>query len=76
MVFDNPFVFCNLLSTDRECAVEMGQALIDQHFGADINKHQIIFKDDETIYRLLEDDQSTALNAGTVSQCEPRPGSS
>ncbi|KAK2164124.1 hypothetical protein LSH36_68g04032 [Paralvinella palmiformis] len=58
---------------DRECAVEMGQALIDQHFGADINKYQIIFKDDETIYRLLEDDQSTALNAGTVSQCEPRP---
>ena len=52
----------------------MGQALIDQHFGAEVNKHQVMFRDDETIYRLLEDDQSIALNAGPTSQCEPRPG--
>ena len=60
-------------NTERERAIEMGQNLISQHFGRDIKKSEV-FKDDETVYRLLEDDDSTALNAGTTSECEPRPG--
>ena len=52
----------------------MGQSLVDQHFGGDVKKQQVTFQDDSSIYRLLEDDTSTALNGGETSECEPRPG--
>ena len=51
----------------------MGQELIDQHFGHHV-KQEKEFKDDDTYYRLLEDDESSALNAGATSQCEPMSG--
>ncbi|XP_045158695.2 uncharacterized protein LOC123524512 isoform X2 [Mercenaria mercenaria] len=56
---------------DRERAVEMGQALIDRHFGHQL-KNQETFQDADVYYRLLEDDDSSALNAGP-SDCNPRP---
>ena len=62
-------------SSDKERAMEMGQALINQHFGHQV-ANQEDFRDDDTYYRLLEDDDTTALNAGDVSHCEPRPGTS
>ena len=57
----------------KEQAIEMGQALIDNHFGHQV-KEETVFKDDDTYYRLIEDDESTALNAGATSTCRPRPG--
>lgn len=32
-----------------------------------------MFEDSDTLYRLMDDDESTALNAGEMSTCEPRP---
>lgn len=55
----------------RDRAVEMGQALIDRHFGHQI-KNQETFQDADVYYRLLEDDSTSALNAGP-SDCDPRP---
>ena len=52
--------------------MEMGQALIDQHFGSDVKKSSE-FKNDDTYYRLIEDDETMALNSGS-STCAPRPG--
>lgn len=57
---------------DRSVAVEMGQKLIDQHFGHNLKSSQM-FEDSDTLYRLMDDDESTALNAGEMSTCEPRP---
>lgn len=57
---------------DRSVAVEMGQKLIDQHFGHNLKSNQT-FEDSDTLYRLMDDDESTALNAGEMSTCEPRP---
>ena len=57
----------------REVAVEMGQSLLDQHFGHNVKSEQV-FKDDDTYYRLLEDDKSNALNAGETSSCQPTSG--
>lgn len=57
---------------DRSVAVEMGQKLIDQHFGHNLKSNQM-FEDSDTLYRLMDDDESTALNAGEMSTCEPRP---
>lgn len=51
----------------------MGQKLIDQHFGHNLKSNQT-FEDSDTLYRLMDDDESTALNAGEMSTCEPRPG--
>lgn len=59
--------------SERSAAVEMGQKLIDQHFGHNLKSDQT-FQDSDTLYRLMDDDESTALNAGEMSQCEPRPG--
>lgn len=56
---------------DRDRAIEMGQALIDRHFGHQI-KNQETFQDAEVYYRLLDDDDTSALNAGP-SDCDPRP---
>ena len=63
--------------TDRERAVEMGQSVLQKGFGHQLTGKtdgDVIFKDDNEFYRLLEDDPSGALNAGIVSECEPRPG--
>ncbi|PVD23300.1 hypothetical protein C0Q70_16566 [Pomacea canaliculata] len=57
---------------DRERAVEMGQQLIDRHFGYNVKTDEI-FRDDQTYYRLMEDDETSALNSGSVSECEPQP---
>lgn len=51
----------------------MGQALIDKHFGHNV-KSQETFQDTDVYYRLLDDDETEALNSGTMSDCEPRPG--
>lgn len=61
---------------ERSAAVEMGQHLIDEHFGHHVKgKAKTTFKDsDSAYYRLLEDDESNALNAGDISECKPRPG--
>lgn len=48
----------------------MGQALIDRHFGHQV-KNQETFQDADTYFRLLDDDHSSALNAGDLSHCEP-----
>ena len=50
----------------------MGQLLIDRHFGHNVKDGET-FQDDNSYYRLLEDDNSSALNAGPLSECEPRP---
>ncbi|CAG2211928.1 unnamed protein product [Mytilus edulis] len=57
---------------DRSIALEMGQALIDKHFGHNV-KSKETFQDADVYYRLLDDDESEALNSGTMSDCEPRP---
>ncbi|KAL4235616.1 hypothetical protein ACF0H5_004011 [Mactra antiquata] len=56
---------------DRDRAIEMGQALIDRHFGHQLKKQET-FQDADVYYKLIEDDDSDALNAGS-SDCEPRP---
>lgn len=59
---------------DRGKAIEMCRQLVERNFGHSLEKgKQTEFKDDESIYRLLEDDESTALNSGMSSLCEPRP---
>lgn len=58
---------------DRERAVEMGQALIDRHFGHHVKKNSETFEDKDVYYKLLDDDESLALNAGSMSDCDPRP---
>ncbi|KAH3698494.1 uncharacterized protein LOC127862312 isoform X2 [Dreissena polymorpha] len=55
---------------DRERAVEMGQALIDKHFGHHVKGGEL-FQDADIYYRLLEDDDTSALNSGS-SDCDPR----
>ncbi|XP_033738252.1 LOW QUALITY PROTEIN: uncharacterized protein LOC117325864 [Pecten maximus] len=58
---------------DRNVAVDMGQALIDKHFGHNVKSEEVFQDSPDKYYRLLEDDESTALNAGETSQCEPKP---
>ncbi|CAH3035075.1 unnamed protein product [Pocillopora meandrina] len=58
----------------KEKAVEMCRELVERNFGHGVEKGKHTeFKDDNSIYRLLEDDESTALNSGMSSVCEPRP---
>eukprot|EP00112_Aurelia_sp_Birch-Aquarium-sp1_P013372 Seg2837.2 transcript_id=Seg2837.2/GoldUCD/mRNA.D3Y31 product="DEP domain-containing mTOR-interacting protein" protein_id=Seg2837.2/GoldUCD/D3Y31 len=60
---------------DRGHAIEMCKQLVEKHFGKSVkNKGQLEFRDDETIYRFLEDDQTNALNSEINSDCEPRGG--
>ncbi|XP_006819587.1 uncharacterized protein LOC102804375 [Saccoglossus kowalevskii] len=58
---------------DRAKGVEMGQNLLEHHFGHHVKDSVNEFRDDNTHYRLMEDDESSALNAGLSSECEPRP---
>ena len=60
--------------SDRAAAVEMGQALIDKHFGHNVVPDEIFQDAADKYYRLLDDDESNALNAGEMSECEPRLG--
>ena len=61
--------------SERSHAVEMCKQLIEKHFGKSVkDKGQIEFRDDDTIYRFLEDDQTNALNSEMNSDCEPRKG--
>ncbi|XP_065062483.1 uncharacterized protein LOC135689250 isoform X2 [Rhopilema esculentum] len=58
---------------DRGHAIAMCKQLVEKHFGKSVKeKGQIEFRDDDTIYRFLEDDQTNALNSDIVSDCEPR----
>jgi len=58
---------------ERSHAIEMCKQLVEKHFGKSVKeKGQIEFRDDDTIYRFLEDDQSNALNSDINSDCEPR----
>ncbi len=59
--------------SDLDTAVEVGQNLIDRHFGSQVKKEET-FKPDGTLYQLLEDSETNALNAGETSSCQPRPG--
>lgn len=48
----------------------MGQMLVDKHFGHNVKSaNDVTFSADDTLYRLLEDDESSALNIGETSQC-------
>ncbi|KAK3611987.1 hypothetical protein CHS0354_011647 [Potamilus streckersoni] len=57
---------------ERDRALEIGQAIIDRHFGHQV-KDEETFRDDDVYFRLLDDDESSALNAGDISECEARP---
>mgnify|MGYP001546031829 CR=1 FL=1 len=57
----------------REEAIQMGQMLISKHFGNEVSGASE-FKTDGTLYQLLEDNETEALNSGKVSDCEPRKG--
>lgn len=69
----NPPLTITIDFAERSVAVDMGQEVINRKFGHNV-KNEEVFKDDGTFYRLLEDDESTALNHGEVSNCEPLPG--
>ncbi|XP_041359052.1 uncharacterized protein LOC121375589 [Gigantopelta aegis] len=56
---------------ERSDAIMMGQALIDKHFGHNI-KSDLSFQDNDVYYRLLDDEETHALNAGHMSDCEPQ----
>ena len=58
---------------DKETAIEVGQNLIDRHFGNQVKQDQV-FKADDTLYQLLEDSDTNALNTGATTLCTPRPG--
>ncbi|XP_057314241.1 uncharacterized protein LOC130655492 isoform X1 [Hydractinia symbiolongicarpus] len=58
---------------DRDAAISMCRQLVERHFGHSVKKESY-FKDDNSIYRFIEDDEGKALNAGIHTQCEPRPG--
>ena len=52
----------------------MGQALMDKHFCHSAKKETELLQDNDSLYRLLQDDESNSLNADVSSDCEPRPG--
>lgn len=56
--------------TDEKHAIEIGQHLIEQHFSHTVRGNDEQFRLDG-YYRLLEDDESRALNAGALSECAP-----
>ena len=59
---------------DRNEAVDWGNNIVEKHFAHAAKKDTEKFQDDDTLYRLLEDDESNALNADVSSDCQPRPG--
>ncbi|XP_077981062.1 uncharacterized protein LOC144436208 [Glandiceps talaboti] len=59
---------------DRTTAKEMGQAMLERRFCHAVKSQDTTFRDDKyTYYRLVEDDDRNALNAGISSECDPRP---
>jgi len=59
---------------ERPVAIEMCRQLVERNFGHSLEKGKDTeFRDDDSIYRLFEDDESTTLNSGMSSLCEPRP---
>lgn len=52
----------------------MCQQLVQRNFGQSVKKGPEDFKDDNSIYQFIEDVQANAMNAGIISQCEPRSG--
>lgn len=60
---------------DRSVAVMRGQELLDRGFGsvAKGKEDGLFVDDDKNLYKLLEHEESSALNAGMTSECEPRP---
>lgn len=54
--------------------MEMGNILLRQHIARDVRTpNEQTFKNEDIVYRLLEDENSAALNAGTLSECKPSP---
>lgn len=54
--------------------MEMGNILLRQHIARDVRTpNEQTFKNEDVVYRLLEDENSAALNAGTLSECKPSP---
>lgn len=61
---------------DRPAAVDMCKLLVERHFTtAASGQTSVKFKDDSSIYKFIEDDDSNALNATVPSSCAPRPAS-
>ena len=59
---------------DRETATNIGQQLVERHFGKSVKRRASTpFKDDNTIYHFISNGDSNALNAWLHTQCEPRP---
>ncbi|XP_032229397.2 uncharacterized protein LOC5505107 [Nematostella vectensis] len=58
---------------EREKAIQMCKQIVERRFGHSVEGEEVEFKDDASVYRFLEDDESNALNAGLGSLCEPRP---
>ncbi|KAK7485253.1 hypothetical protein BaRGS_00023504 [Batillaria attramentaria] len=57
--------------SDREKGVERGQRLLDKHYIRPVPLSPEVFLDSSSsLYRLLEDFESTALNAGDVGERE------
>lgn len=62
--------------SDRTKAVEIGQNLLDKGFFHIVKgKPAEKFTDSGNLCRLYEDEESTALNSGLVSDCESSPAS-
>ncbi|KAK7108643.1 uncharacterized protein [Littorina saxatilis] len=60
----------NTKGIERTVAVEMGQHLIESHFGHNI-KSNVQFQDADVYFRLLEDEDTVALNGDKITDCKP-----
>ncbi|XP_070191162.1 uncharacterized protein [Littorina saxatilis] len=60
----------NTKGIERTVAVEMGQHLIDSHFCHTI-KSNVQFQDADVYFRLLEDEDTLALNGDKIADCKP-----
>ncbi|XP_071480608.1 uncharacterized protein, partial [Diadema antillarum] len=62
---------------ERSQAVMRGQEILDRGFGSQIKGREdgVFVDDDKHLYKLLEHEESSALNSGVSSECEPRPAS-
>lgn len=63
--------FSNIL--DTETALETGKKLLEYHFLSAVRGEET-FKNDSTLYRLLRDEPSNALNATVDSNAKPANG--
>jgi len=59
--------------SDEGAALEKGQYLLDHHFAHSLSGSEK-FEKSSSLYRLLEDDDSSALNQGDTSDCVSRTG--